>query len=494
MSAATSAMMQQHVARRANTMWVWVLLASSAFLALMSGYQLMLNDSLSESWPAQITVMLILWGMLYTICTYRMFGTIYLFGSAYLLGLCIFHLGQVMYHGLGIEFFKHYTTGSFAIWLQRASWASMLSVACFGTGMAIAARRPPPLPDVTPEAAERNHRRTLAGAYWLGLGFLAAALTGLGLTFMTVGNIFAFSRADYFGGLGDTRGFGLFLLAAPSASVLMVVGARKKSTRYLSFAIAATIGLTLMLLGYRSSALFAGLVGAVVWVKVGRKIPFVTAVVALLVVITAIPTVRILRQMGAAEDLSSDKVMEAFEASSSREVILELGGTNGIVANVLRWVPDEEEHWYGSSYWWAIKSAVPNLGLNIGRAVEDETRLGDSLDSLRGDNPSRWYIFKINRWKFDRGQGAGFSTVAEPYLNFGWAGVIVFFLSLGYALGRLDQVDLTTHPKTLIFCGGLLWPLVKTVRNSFGVFLHPMGLMLVVILIWKVMTFWRQHR
>ncbi|MEO1575865.1 MAG: O-antigen polysaccharide polymerase Wzy, partial [Pseudomonadota bacterium] len=427
MSTTTQTMMRAHVAQRASTMWIWVLIAASGFLALMSGYQLMLNDSLSESWPAQISVLLILWGLLYTFATKKLFGTIYLFGSAYLLGLVIFHLGQVMYHGLGIEYFKHYTSGSFAIWLQRASWASLLSVACFGLGIAFSVRRrPAPASTLPPEVIARNHRATLAGAYWLGVGFLMAAIAGLGLTFMTVGNIFAFSRTEYFGGLGDTRGFGLFLLAAPSAAVLMVVGARKRSQLIMSFLIAAFIGGMLMLLGYRSSALFSGLVGAVVWVKVGRKIPMVTAVVAILVVLTAIPTVRVLRQMGAAEDISSEKIKEAYEASSSREVILEIGGTNGILAHVLQWVPKEESFWYGSSYGWAVSNAVPNLGLNISQAVQDQNKVGDSLDQLRGGNPSRWYIFKVNRWKFDRGQGAGFSTIAEPYLNFGWAGVIVF--------------------------------------------------------------------
>lgn len=493
MNTATDTMMQAHVARRPSSMWINLLGIASALIAIVCGAQLMLSSSLSESWPAQISAILVLWGLLYTVATRKIFGTIYLFGSAYLFALCIFHLGQVMYHGLGVEYFKHYTSGSFAIMLQRASWASLMAAACFGLGTALSVRRRPPRAlDLPPDVLASNRQKTLGAAYWIGVGFLAASVVGLGLTFITVGNIFAYSRTEYFGGLGDTRGFGLFILAAPSAAVLMVVGARKRSHRFLAYFTAAVIAAFLLMLGYRSSALFSGLVGAVVWVKVGRKIPVTAAIIAILVVVTAIPTVRVLRQMGAAEDISRERLREAYNAASSKETILEIGGTNGILAHVLDWVPDDEPHWYGSSYLWAVRNAIPNVGMEISQA--DKSRLGESLESLRSGSPSRWFIFKTNRWKFDNGQGSGFSAVAESYLNFGWAGVVVFFVGMGFVLGRLDQVDLKTHPKTLIFSGGLLWPLVKTVRNTFGVFLQPLGLMLVVIAIWKIATFWRQNR
>ena len=494
MNKAASAAFPRATTRRINPAWMLILGASSSLLISVCMWQLFFDDSLARSWPLQVSSALIAWGLIYVITTRKQFGTVYLFGSAYLLSLIVFHLSQVMYHGFGLEHFRHYVSGTQAIWIEKASWASLLAVACLGIGTALSPQRRRKLSSVQTERYERDFSKTLAAAYWIGLGLLAAAVFGLALTLITVGNIFAYTRLEFFAGVGDTRGFSLFLLAAPSSAIMMVVGAKTRATRFLAYVTAAIIVVLLLLLGYRSSALFAGLVGAVVWVKVGRKIPLPVAVVAVLIVVLVIPAVRVLRDLGTLQDISQEKVTQAFETTRSSEVILEIGGTNGILANVMRWVDQGERFWLGQSYYWALTEFVPNFTLTMERRGESLDGARETLKTLREDNPARWYTYKVNRWKFDHGQGHGFSTVAEPYLNFGYPGIFVYFIGMGFLLGRLDQVDLRTHPKTLIFSGALLWPLIKSVRNSFGVFIKPLSLMLIVILAWRLFTFWKHHR
>lgn len=80
----------------------------------------------------------------------------------------------------------------------------------------------------------------------------------------------------------------------------------------------------------------------------------------------------------------------------------------------------------GRSYWMAVKRVIPNVALRW--RARPETEL----------TPSAWATRLTDRWTFEHGGGVGFSGVAEPYLNFATAGVVVFFLLLGYAIHRFD--------------------------------------------------------
>ena len=262
----------------------------------------------------------------------------------------------------------------------------------------------------------------------------------------------------------------------------------------IAYPLVIAIVLIVLFLGYRSSAMFPMLVGAVVWVKVGNKVPIYIAGLLIAFALITIPATRYLRDTGAYQDMSQEKLLESFVVTKSSDAISEIGGTNGILANVMKWVPKSEPYLYGKSYLWGMSIVVPNFGEKKDSARErTETGKGRSnVEGLRNGNPAEWYIYKTNRWKYKHGLGSGFSTIAEAYLNFGYTGILLYFIVLGYFLGRLDSVDLRQHPKTLIFSGGFLWFLIKTVRNSFGVFVKPLGLLIVIVLIWRIITFWKR--
>ena len=102
--------------------------------------------------------------------------------------------------------------------------------------------------------------------------------------------------------------------------------------------------------------------------------------------------------------------------------------------------------------------------------------------------PSDWLTFKLEPLKFRTGEGVGFSAIAEPYLNFGFPGVIVFFGGLGFVLGRLDQRALWLEPRWLLFCGAVFWPLVRTVRNDLNNFTKPLVFLFLILAVWFLAT------
>ena len=54
-----------------------------------------------------------------------------------------------------------------------------------------------------------------------------------------------------------------------------------------------------------------------------------------------------------------------------------------------------------------------------------------------------------------------FLMVAERNTNFGYPGIVIYFVGLRYLLGRLGHLDLRMHPNTIVFFDRLLWLLVK---------------------------------
>jgi hypothetical protein len=116
---------------------------------------------------------------------------------------------------------------------------------------------------------------------------------------------------------------------------------------------------------------------------------------------------------------------------------------------------------------------MPNLGL---------TRASGEWSSARELSPSDWITFTVAPWTHAAYGGLGYSAVAEPWLNFGIAGVAGVFVLLGFLVGRLD-VALASRPtrRVAALAAVLLMPLFLTVRNDAENFVRPAvwGLVLV---------------
>lgn len=441
-----------------------------------------------ESWELQVTGAALGWLLVFLACAYARFRSIYLFASCYLLLLCQFHLGITISDAFGLFGDIRWPADLSANWLSLSGWYVVLALAAFGVGFAIAAvrrrRRTVPVDRKTERA---SRRRGFPLAWWAGLGLFGASVVCLVLAIASVGSLLAYSRADLFRGVGDTRGLGVFLMVFPSALMLLVIGSRAGWQRVAAFG-AAIVGLGIVMLsGYRTYALAPLVVGAVVWVKVGRRIPAPLAAAGVAFMVVAISFIGVLRMAGAYGSLNEQKIERAWSQSSAKEAVL-LGQTGSLLAQVLRLVPASDPYRYGATYVDALVESVPNIGGQIAESERVLAKRRSMVDPAALDRlpPSDWLTYRLSRWKFNNGQGVGFTTIGEAYLNFGTLGVIAFFLLVGFFFGRLESLDLTQHPWWLLFCCALLWHLTRTVRDEFANFTKPALFTLLILAIWAL--------
>jgi len=289
------------------------------------------------------------WIVIYLAATYSYFKTLYLLGSAYLVALFMFHLGLIYQIAVGIVTAANWTTGSMAPWMEAAAWFVVLALCSFGIGnaLAIMVKKPKKSP-VEPVNLQRNRTLSFLRSQAMGLGL--ACICFLIMTIISYGNIFAYSRAELFNLQTDTRGFGVLMMVLPGAVTLFVLAAQTATQKLIAYSLGIFVFLVIMLSGYRSAALFPALVGTVLWVKSGRRIPAVVAVSGVLFVLMAISVVGVFRQMGSYDSLNAEKLQTSLDNASLDSSITEMGQSVGVLANVIKLVPAVDNHNYGNSY------------------------------------------------------------------------------------------------------------------------------------------------
>jgi len=478
------------VLSKSSPMALMALFAISLISFLLSMYYLLFVNRIDSNWSQVMFSAFIVWTVIYLFSTRSAKKSYFLISSALILALSVFHISHVGLQALGVYDFALLKDVEMGIWYQRAGWLFMLSVSSFGIGMSFTG-------GVTVYDSKKLYETESAQlgrsmCWWYGVGLFMASMLALLMLFYTVGNIFVYSRSEIFGGVGDTRGFGLFQMFFPSSMILLMLGASTKKQRYATYILLIVFGLGILLMGYRSLVMFPILIGTILWVKAGRDLNKTVIVPGLIFLIIAIPTVRYLRTLGSYDSLSSTDVSSSLDQAKIDDIFIELGTTSNIVAYVLKWVPEEEDYRYGYTYWLSIKNTLPNIGSDI--SSSSRSIIKDSSVDITKLSASDWFIYRFNKWMFDTGGGSGFSMIAEPYLNFGLPGVIVFFILLGFIIGKLDSISLLHRPTVLLLSAAIMWPLIKGVRNDFTTFLKPASFILIVFLIWKLSTFWKKYK
>ncbi|MFO0773571.1 MAG: O-antigen polysaccharide polymerase Wzy [Nitrospiraceae bacterium] len=461
-----------------------ILLVVSALVAALAIVNSVNDRGLDPDWPETVALVWAIWTATYVGTTWRALGTPYLLSSSYVIALCMFHLGLPLPAAVGWLTAPDLTRGVDGFWMQQSAWCTLMALSAFGIGVALSLKTAPSQ-EMALEDAIAHRTEALSTAYSAGLGLFAAALCFLAMLIAQVGNPLAYSRMDFFHAQGDMRGLALFLMTLPSSAVLLVIGARTLF-QYAAGGAVALFSLGMLLLsGYRSAAMFPLLVGTILWTKTGRHIPVVLAVGMVGIIMIAIPTIAILRASGSYDSMSSAKVSESIEQADSTNTFVELGSTAAILGATLRFVPETDPYRYGLTYVHALRETIPNLSLTARESDRDRfLKDGASQAAMIHLAPSDWLTYKLEPLKFYNGEGVGFSAIAEPYLNFGYPGVVVCFALLGFLLGRLDQKPLWAEPKWLVFCGAVFWPLVRTVRNDINNFTKPMLFMYLILAVW----------
>ncbi|MFY9531824.1 MAG: O-antigen polysaccharide polymerase Wzy [Candidatus Acidiferrales bacterium] len=269
----------------------------------------------------------------------------------------------------------------------------------------------------------------------------------------------------------DPRFFGSGITIAFIGLCLSVSGASKRQLRFTFLGTGLWVSI-LFYLGFRGPALIAGLIVYAVALKKGVLFPKWLPWIAAAFLLVAVPIESRLREQ---------PLNERFFATSLRGIDI-LDGPAEMGTSIRPLVETADligpgDYRHGKTYLVGIKGIVPNLAF---RWLPSST---ESIDNLP---PSQWITAVVDPWSYRNYGGMGFSAVAEPYMNFGTPGLVIFFLTLAFLLVLLERVSIrSSHALAswALVVGSLLW----TTRNDFSNFFRPTvwGLLcLGVILFW----------
>lgn len=466
-----------------------LLLLSSLAVLFYSLFNLQ-DLSSNSTWATDVSLILIAWLVIYIICMFRHYKTVYLFSSAFLVTLGIFHLGIIVPCGLGLVEVAGWSQGVHSMWNEKAGWLTLISISCIGIGIGFSMiLKRSGGNDLSVTVNEDDFRK---GLFTDGIGLFLASMVFLGMAIHTFGNLFAHARVDFFRlNAGDTRGFGLLTYVFPTAITLLIIGSRTLGQKLSMYSLGFISFFIIFLSGNRSNALEPLLAGLVLWRMSGRKISLSFSLIILALVLIGIPTIGALRNTGKAYNkMNAEDLVKSADNAKIKQTFLELGQTGILLGDVLKFVPESDPYWYGRTYLHALRAAVPNIMLKQAESFRLEAKQAAFTDpnAIRNIFPSDWLTFRVARGKFLRGEGVGFTGIGEPYMNFGLMGVIVFFLLLGYALGHYDGMDLRSSSNKFAIASVVFWPLLNLPRNDTVIVIKPIVFTLITLLCWRVVT------
>ena len=255
----------------------------------------------------------------------------------------------------------------------------------------------------------------------------------------------------------DPRFFVTSLTVVPIGLYLAAAAAPQRCVRWVLCLVTAWSGV-IFFLGFRGFALIPALTVLAVLNKRGFRPSKRVYVLGLAAVLVAIPAVTVMRS----SPVSERSISEAFSSARPLAALKEMGASLRPLVHTLHYMETESYRW-GKTYWRGLISVVPNL------SSQWEGRSYVPLEELP---PSHWVTKQASPWTYERYGGLGFSTVAEPYMNFGIPGVVVYFLLLPVLLIWADRFD-AARPTRLAMWAVLFGPLLWTTRNSFDNFFRP---------------------
>lgn len=380
------------------------------------------------------------------------------FEFMYLLILGLFHLGLVVPEALGVRLDHH------PEWLDSGAVGKALGLFCMAIFAFTLGVRLGPHPDADPPGPltpERHLFLVGLAVALCGAGLLLVGIIQSGLPSRTYEEFFAAALSQ------DMRVFSFGLMLFPIGVVVAAVGAEPRQMSLLA-AIFAAMFAPLFLTGFRGHAIVHGMALLAVWVRKDARLARRVAAVVGIAVIVLVPAVKMTRNL----DMG---LAEAVTSAHPLEFVFETGGSlRALVVTCERVDSTAERLWMGRSYTMAAQRIIPNLSRRWKRPS------GTNL------SPNFWATMYADTWLFENGGGIGFSGVAEPYLNFGWPGVVLFFLLLGCAV-RVGDRWLASKPHRAAVVASSFGFVLWTVRNDAMAVARAITVAaLVVVVAWAV--------
>lgn len=387
----------------------------------------------------------------------------------YLVLLGLFHFGFVLPWVL------------FAYDASRATWFSpyglfpamklvLYSIVAYQVGLLCCRRSPESVALEDPRFGPHNRQLFIAGfgLFAAGIVMFIVGLIGLdpgGYLRMTYSESYRLSAES------DPRFFGTGIMIAAIGLNIAAAGATRLQLRFVFAALGIWVSF-LLYWGFRGPALLAAVVVCAVGLKKNVQYPRWLPWVAIASLLVLLPVIRVVREQPAAERFSGISLREFNLLDGPAEMGASI---RPLIETVAALGPGSYR--MGGTYWVAIKGIVPNLALHW--------TSGDTVD-VDELPPNLWITAVADPWLYNNYGGIGFSAVAEPYMNFGVPGVIVYFFLLAVALVWFEQVAVR-NSYTLAAWALILEPLLWTTRNDFTNFFRPAvwGLVFITI-VWIV--------
>jgi O-antigen polysaccharide polymerase Wzy len=373
----------------------------------------------------------------------------------YLFVLGVFHLGLALPWALGVS------TMAVPAWMTQYSPVPALrlfgvAVWCFhlGATLAVASRGN----RAAPAVPVRYHNQIL---YHGGLAIVAAGLLAFAWGVRSFGfdTFFAVNYAETYrlAAWYDPRFFVTSLSIVPIGFYLSAAAVPWRRRAWV-VAPLLTWAAAVFFLGFRGHALAPLAAVTVIFVKRGWRPPLWLSATALALLLAAIPAARAMRD----RPLAQRSLVEFAAAVHPLAAFEEMGGSLEPLVHTLRFL-EFDSYRMGATYWQAARRVLPNLSLNWqGRTYIPPEEL----------SPTHWVTRWAAPWKHEHFGGLGFSGIAEPYMNFGLAGVAAYFLLLGAVLVWADSFA-AGLPTRLALLASVFGPLLWTTRGSFDSFLRP---------------------
>jgi hypothetical protein len=255
----------------------------------------------------------------------------------------------------------------------------------------------------------------------------------------------------------DPRLFGLGLIIVFIGLSLSVAGASRRQLR-ITLSCAGFWVTFLFYLGFRGPALIAGLIVYAAVIKKGIRVPAWIPSLVVGLALIAVPLMRFSRE----QPLNERSLPNSLSEFNILDTPAEMGASiRPLVETVDLIAPTNYR--LVRTYLVGIKAIAPNLALRW------EAPSGESVDDLP---PAHWITAIVDPWTYKNYGGMGFSAIAEPYMNFGTVGVVIYFVVLAFLLVRLEQASIRSSYALAIWAL-VLGPLLWTTRNDSGNFFRP---------------------
>jgi O-antigen polysaccharide polymerase Wzy-like protein len=375
----------------------------------------------------------------------------------YLILLGLFHLGLIVPWALGIYDISR--TPSFVPrGLSRSIALIDYSIAAFYLGMFFefgsGKKRGFLLDQSAAETADKNVY--IAGCLLLAVGIAMfimglIGLDPLGYFRLTYSETFRL-RAE-----SDPRLFGSGITIAFIGLSIAAAGASRIRFRVVSAIGAIWLG-SLMYWGFRGPALIAALIVYIIARKKGFQVSRWIPILAAAALLVILPVLRAGREIPLNERLANISLNDFNILDAPAEMGMSI---RPLVETVDLVGPKDFR--LGKTYWIAIKGIVPNLALRW------EASASESESDLP---PNHWITAMVDPWAYKNYGGLGFSAVAEPYMNFGISGVLIYFFLLSAFLTYLERLSIRSA-YSLATWALILGPLLWTTRNDFSNFFRP---------------------